>query len=282
MAHHHPMQRSSSNSASSKKGARTNAPSGRQRQPDVIEIRGLRVECIVGVYPSERDEPQPLELDVRMELDTEWAGESQRLRRTVDYAAVAGQIAFLLQSSRFFLLETAAHALSRFLLAPPALGEERARIQAVRIRLSKPMALRGNGVPSIEVYREAGDVTLTHEEKPFGTVDIVHETREVGVYRLNIAPGRGIPLHVHRVMNESEMVLGDGLLLNHLPVASGTVHRWPHDLAHRYDNTTDKWQSILCVDSPPFIPGDEIEVDGEPGKAVAEPAFMPRSEVLGA
>jgi hypothetical protein len=84
MAHHQVMQRSSGNSASSKKGSRTNAPSGRQRQPDVIEIRGLRVECIVGVYPSERDEPQPLELDVRMELDTEWAGESQRRRRCAD------------------------------------------------------------------------------------------------------------------------------------------------------------------------------------------------------
>ena len=282
MSHDDEMKRSSGSSASSKKGSRTNAPSGRQRQPDVIEIRGLRVECIVGVYPGERDEPQPLELDVRMELDTEWAGESQRLRRTVDYAAVAAQIAFLLQSSRFFLLETAAHALSRFLLAPPALGEERARVQAVRIRLSKPMALRGNGVPSIEVYREAGDVMLTHEEKPFGTVDIVHETREVGIYRLNIAPGRGIPLHVHRIMNESEMVLGEGLLLNFAPAASGIVHRWPHGLAHRYDNPTERWQSILCVDSPPFIPGDEIEVEGEPGIAIAEPAFLPRSEVLGA
>ena len=279
MSHDDEMKRSSGSSASSKKGSRTNAPSGRQRQPDVIEIRGLRVECIVGVYPGE---PQPLELDVRMELDTEWAGESQRLRRTVDYAAVAAQIAFLLQSSRFFLLETAAHALSRFLLAPPALGEERARVQAVRIRLSKPMALRGNGVPSIEVYREAGDVMLTHEEKPFGTVDIVHETREVGIYRLNIAPGRGIPLHVHRIMNESEMVLGEGLLLNFAPAASGIVHRWPHGLAHRYDNPTERWQSILCVDSPPFIPGDEIEVEGEPGIAIAEPAFLPRSEVLGA
>ncbi len=255
---------------------------GRQRRPDVIEIRGLRVECVVGVYPHERDQPQPLELDVMLELDTEWAGESQRLRRTVDYAAIASQIAFLLQSCRFFLLETAGHALSRFLLAPPALGEERARIQAVTLRLTKPMALGGNGVPTLEIHRDASDVALEHEEKPFGTVDIVHVTREVGIYRLNLAPGRTIPLHVHRVMQESELVLGDGLLLNGRPVPAGAVHRWPHDLAHRYDNPTTRWQSILCVDSPPFLPADEIEVEGEPGAITAEPPFLARHDVIGA
>jgi dihydroneopterin aldolase len=255
---------------------------GRARRPDVIEIRGLRVECVVGVYPHERDQPQPLEIDVSLELDTEWAGESQRLRRTVDYAAIASQIAFLLQSCRFFLLETAGHALTRFLLAPPALGEERARIQAVTVRLTKPMALGGNGVPSLVIHRDASQVVLEHEDKPFGTVDIVHVTREVGIYRLNVAPGRSIPLHVHRVMQESEMVLGDGLLLNGKRVPAGAVHRWPHDLAHRYDNPSAAWQSILCVDSPPFVPSDEIEVEGEPGELRTEPPFLARHDVVGA
>ncbi|MBN8610344.1 MAG: dihydroneopterin aldolase [Deltaproteobacteria bacterium] len=255
------------------------APRGRRR-PDVIEIRDLRVECIVGVYPHERDTPQPLQIDVRLELEP--VLEVHRLRQTVDYAAIASQIAFVLQSCRFFLLETAATTLARLLLAPPALGEDRAPIQAARVRLVKPLALGGVGVPSLEIHREAADVTLAREDKPFGTVDIVHETREVGVYRLNIAPGRGIPLHVHRVMQESEMVLGDNLLLNGEPVAAGSVHRWPHDLAHRYDNPSDRWASILCVDSPRFIPDDEVEVSGEPGRADAEPPFIRRHVVVGA
>ncbi len=255
---------------------------GREKtRRDVIRIKDLRVVCIVGVYPHERDEPQPLTLDVEMELDTGPAGETQRLRRSVDYAAIASQLAFLLESCRFHLLETAAHALTRFLLAPPALGEERARVQAVTLRLAKPLALLGNGVPSLEVHRDANDVRLVHEEKPFGTVDIVHETRDVGIYRLNIAPGRGIPLHVHRVMQESEMVLGEGLVLSGKEVPSGAVHRWPHGAAHRYDNPTKRWQSILCVDTPPFLPEDEIEVEGEPTQVAEEPPFLPRHPVVG-
>ena len=58
---------------------------------------------------------------------------------------------------------------------------------------------------------EALDATLT-VPPPGGTVDVIHETREAGIYRLNVAPGRSIPLHVHRRMQESEMVITAGLL----------------------------------------------------------------------
>jgi dihydroneopterin aldolase len=95
-------------------------------------------------------------------------------------------------------------------------------------------------------------------------VDVIHETRDAGIYRLNVAPGSAIPLHVHRVMHESEMVLTRGLLCQELPVPPGTVHRWPHGAAHCYRNPTRRYQTILCVDSPPFIEHDEVPVDGAP------------------
>lgn len=247
------------------------------RARDVIAIEGLRVDCVVGVYPHERHRVQPLEVGVRLTLDTRKAGEKERLAHTVDYAATANQIAFLLRSCRFHMLETAARALTRLLLAPPAPGERRARIQEVTLRLTKPFALAGHGVPSLEVTRDASDVTLAHETKPFGTVDIVEETRHVGIYRLNVAPRRSIPLHVHRRMQESELILGDGLLCQGKPVSPGTVFRWPKEAPHRYENPTDRWQSILCVDSPPFIPEDEVEVQGDPADVRPQPPFIPTS-----
>jgi dihydroneopterin aldolase len=245
------------------------------RARDVISIEGLRVDCVVGVYPHERHRVQPLEVGVRLVLDTRRAGASESFADTVDYAATANQIAFLLRSCRFHMLETAARALTRLLLAPPAAGERRARIQEVSLRLTKPYALAGHGVPSLEVHREASDVTLSHETKPFGTVDILDETKHVGIYRLNVAPGRSIPLHVHHEMQESELILGDGLLCQRRPVAAGTVFRWPKGAPHRYDNPTERWQSILCVDSPPFIPEDEVEVEGEPADVKPQPPFIP-------
>ena len=105
---------------------------------DVLSITGLGCECVVGVYPHERGRPQPLRIDIDLFVDTDAAGRSGRLSRTVDYDAAAQAVIFLLQSCRFGLLETAAHALSKFLLAPPAAGESRAAIQSVRLKLIKP------------------------------------------------------------------------------------------------------------------------------------------------
>jgi len=244
---------------------------------DWIRISGLQVDCVVGVYPREREVSQPLQLDVALCLDTERAAEAERLRYSVDYAATMAQLAFLLRSCRFRMLETAAHALCRYLLAPPTTGERRAPLQRVRLTLTKPTALGGHAIPSLEIERDASWVELVHEVKPFGTVDIIHETRDarpeestapLGIYRLNIAPGQSIPLHVHRVMQESEMVLTSGLLCQGKPVAAGTVHRWPLGAAHSYHNPTRRTQSILCVDSPRFMPEDEVPVEGEPSGAM--------------
>jgi dihydroneopterin aldolase len=238
---------------------------------DLIRIRGLEVDCVVGVYPHERGTPQLLRLDAELRLDTELAARRERLRHSVDYAALSAQLGFLLRNCRFRMLETAAHALCRYLLAPPAPGERRAQLASVRLTLTKPTALGGRAVPSLEVEREAAWVALEQENKPFGTVDIIHETRDAGIYRLNIAPQKGIPLHVHRVMQEAEMVLSNGLLCQRKPVAAGTVHRWPKGAPHCYQNPTRRHQTILCVDSPPFMQDDEIAAVGEPAAVRAEP-----------
>lgn len=234
------------------------------KRRDVIALEGLVVDCVVGVYPHERDTPQPLRVDLYMELDTRAAGEHQRLRESVDYAAIAGQVTFLLTACRFRMIETAAHALARYLLLPPARGERRAQIDALRLRLTKSFALAGRAIPYVEIRREASEHALVSEVSKFGDVDIVYERPELGIYRLNVAPHGSIPLHVHRQMHESELVLTDGLLCQGKPVAVGSVFHWPHGAAHRYDNPTDRVQTVLCVDSPRFTAEDEVEVDGEP------------------
>ena len=233
------------------------------------------VDCVVGVYPHERNASQPLRVDIEMRLSTHESAVQESLRSTVDYASTAAQLVFLLRSCRFRLLETAAHVLVRYVLAPPAPDERRAQVESAVVRLTKPGALRGFAVPSLEIERQASQLSFDIEHKSFGTVDIIHETKGAGIYRLNVAPGKSIPLHVHERMRESEMVLGEGLLCQGDPCPPGTVHRWPRGAAHTYHNPTARHQTILCVDSPRFIPEDEIEVTGEPADVPAEPPWGP-------
>lgn len=242
------------------------------RPLDVLSIRDLEVRCIVGLYARERDLPQPLIVDVDLWLDTRKAARSEALAATVDYGRLAGELRFLLESCRFRLLETAAEALSRWLLAPASDERPRPRVERARVRLTKPEALGGGARASVEIVRDAADVVLEQEQKPFGLVDIIHVGKDCGVYRLRIAPGRAIPTHVHRVMDEHELVLGDRLLVQRRKVAPGTAFHWPKDLPHRYDNESDVEQTVLCVDRPPFLPADEIEVEDPPAGLTLPPS----------
>ncbi|CAF1378536.1 unnamed protein product [Rotaria sordida] len=64
-------------------------------------------------------------------------------------------------------------------------------------------------------------------------------------------------------MTESEMVISHNLICQKQPVPYGCVHTW-HSAPHEYSNKNRFQQSILCIDSPAFIPTDEILVDGKP------------------
>ena len=55
---------------------------------DLIELRGLRLSAIVGVLPHEREQAQPLELDLDIVVDLATAGASDDLADTVDYGAL--------------------------------------------------------------------------------------------------------------------------------------------------------------------------------------------------
>lgn len=233
---------------------------------DCIELNGLEVDCVVGIYPRERHVPQRVRLDLGMYLSTELAARNETISASIDYSALAAQIGFLLRSCEFRLIETAAHALACYLLAPPGPDEPRAQIERLRLRLTKPFALGQTAEPSLLIERDRQWVELARESKPFGFVEVIHETRDAGIYRLSIAPGGSIPLHHHQEMREAEMVLTDGLLCQGRPIPAGAAHRWPMGAAHCYDNPTDRYQSILCVDAPRFVASDQIDTTGEPGE----------------
>ncbi len=237
----------------------------RGRPLDVIELRGLTVDCIVGVYNRERVAAQPLRLDVALFLDTRSAAVGGKLAHTVHYGRLMGELRFLLEACRFELLESAVEAVCRYVLAPPTEDGQRAQVRAATVRVTKPQALGGRAVPSLQVHRTAEEMAYALEDKPFGRVDIIHEGSGYGIYRLRVKPGGTIPTHLHQRMEESELVLGTGLVLQGRPVARGQGFHWPRGFPHRYDNPTAIEQTILCVDRPQFIPSDEVETEAPTG-----------------
>jgi dihydroneopterin aldolase len=233
----------------------------KEKPLDRLSLRGMRFDCIVGLFGHERNMPQPVELDVTLHFDTRPAARQGRLHHTVDYSRILGELRFIMVAARFKLLESAAEAVAAWLLMPPSADVQRPQVDRVDVRLTKLLALSGAAVPMVEIQRDVSDYQFVTETKHFGYVDIVFETKECGVYRERIYPKTVLPTHVHQHLDESELVLGDGFLLQGEPVSAGMAHTWPRGFPHRYENTTAIEQSFLCIDRPAFIPTDEVEVD---------------------
>lgn len=241
------------------------------RPLDCISLSNMAIDCIVGVYRHEREAPQPLLIELFLYLDTRPATADAGIEGTVDYARIAGEVYFLLQSCRFRMLEHAANALARYLLAPPTRDTHRAQIQAVTVRLEKPRALPGQAVPALEVTRRASEMRYRSEEKPFGWVDVVHEgplvrvpgidgeRPNLGIYRVRITPGASIPTVAYRHGSVHEMMLGGGLLLQQRSVPRGTAFHWPREYPHRYDNPTETVQTLLRVSDPAPLATDVFD-----------------------
>lgn len=230
-------------------------------QHDQLALRGMRFDCIIGVLDHERLAPQPVELDVVLHFDVRRAAREGRMAHTIDYGRLYGELRFILVAARFLLLESAAEAVAAWLVAPPSLDVPRPQVEEVEVRLAKPRALDGRAVPEITIRRRRSEARPVVEVKSFGYVDVIFESPECGVYRERISPRSLLPTHVHHHLDEMELTLGDGLLLQGAPVAAGSAHAWPRLHPHRWENPTDVEQSFLCVDRPKFIHDDEIEVD---------------------
>lgn len=242
---------------------------------DRIELRKLRADCIVGVYPSERSHPQPLLVDLSLGFDARRAGRGGGLAASIDYAKLAGEVRFLLTACRFHLLEAAAEALARYLLAPATADAPKAAVQEVLVRLSKPRALAGSAKASLSIRRGASEMSYEVEEKPFGALDRIFEDPGCGIHRLRIAPGEEVGSHLRPARDEWEMALGPGLLLEGRKVLQGTVFHWPKDLPRRWENPTATEQTILCVDGQ----ASEGEVDAPVPEGIP---FYPKEATEGA
>ena len=84
-----------------------------------IALRDLSVDCIVGIREREQRNLQPLVLDVRMEIaapSLEAAASTGALDQSLNYSAVAKQLAFVCQHGQWGLLESLSTAICRLLL----------------------------------------------------------------------------------------------------------------------------------------------------------------------
>ncbi|MEZ5503610.1 MAG: dihydroneopterin aldolase [Halioglobus sp.] len=101
---------------------------------NIVYIKGLRAQAVIGVYEWERHLRQTLVLDLDMASDTTRAAASDRLDDAIDYAAIAAAVIALVEESEFQLLESLAEAVAQ-------LVRQDFGVPWLRLRVSKPGAV---------------------------------------------------------------------------------------------------------------------------------------------
>ncbi|NJN46319.1 MAG: dihydroneopterin aldolase [Candidatus Competibacteraceae bacterium] len=103
---------------------------------DIIFIRDLRIETVIGIYEWERQINQTVSLDLEMAADIRRAAATDSIEDTLNYKAVAKRLIEFVGASQFQLVETLAERIADLVL-------NEFNIPWLRLTLSKPGALRG-------------------------------------------------------------------------------------------------------------------------------------------
>jgi len=101
---------------------------------DIVFLRGLRIETVIGIYDWERQIRQPVVLDIEMASDVARAAASDRIDDALDYKAVAKRLKEFVGAAHFELVETLAERCC-------ALIREEFGVPWVRLTLNKAGAV---------------------------------------------------------------------------------------------------------------------------------------------
>lgn len=112
---------------------------------DYLHIDSLLFRGKHGAYAQERSVEQEFAISVRLGVETEMAGKSDRLEETVNYKEVKDKIQKVIEGESRYLIEKIAEEIAASIL-------EDSRIKTVEITLKKN-AVWDNGIPGITIIR---------------------------------------------------------------------------------------------------------------------------------
>ena len=113
---------------------------------DIIFLRGLTIETIIGIYDWERKTKQTIILDIEMAADIRKAAQTDAIEDTLDYKAVSKRLIDYVEQSEFFLVETLAETASQLIM-------EEFNVPWVRLTVNKKGAIRGASDVGIIIER---------------------------------------------------------------------------------------------------------------------------------
>ena len=103
---------------------------------DIIFLKDLKIETVVGIYDWERKVKQTVILDLEMATDVKKAASTDKIEDALDYKAIAKRLISFVGESEFELVETLAEQIAEIILIE-------FDVPWLRLSLNKIGAIRG-------------------------------------------------------------------------------------------------------------------------------------------
>ena len=105
------------------------------RMQDLIYIKDLRLQTIIGIFGWEREVRQEVSIDLEMTFDCKRAAKTDAIKDAIDYKKITKGIIKFVEESEFQLQETLAEGIAD-------LVKNEYKVDSLKLRVSKPGALR--------------------------------------------------------------------------------------------------------------------------------------------
>ena len=103
---------------------------------DIVYIRDLEIETVIGIYDWEREIKQKITINLQMKSDFTKAAENDEIEYALDYKAVSKRLTAYIEESSFKLLETLGSRIADIV-------QEEFDVTWLRMELGKPGAVTG-------------------------------------------------------------------------------------------------------------------------------------------
>jgi dihydroneopterin aldolase len=103
---------------------------------DIVYIRDLRIDTIIGIYDWEREVRQTVSIDLEMASDIRKAAATDDIQYALNYKAVSKRLIAYVENRNALLVETLAEEIAQMV-------RTEFDVPWLRLRLSKPGAVRG-------------------------------------------------------------------------------------------------------------------------------------------
>ncbi len=113
---------------------------------DIIYLRDLRIDTVIGIYDWERRIMQTVSIDLEMGTDVRRAAANDRIEDALNYKALAKRVIDFVGKSDCELIETLAERLAELIL-------NEFEVPWLRLTLGKPGAIRGSKDVGVVIER---------------------------------------------------------------------------------------------------------------------------------